>query len=101
MRFKAKLQSNTGIHELDLDLSHVKMSAEQQAIADRLFTRIKNEPIAADADDPCEAGKCLASKHLSPDEFSKIRGLKAQLGTSTAASGIIADFCLHVVVIPH
>ncbi len=100
MRFRAKLKSNTGDHELDLDLSHVHMTSEQRAISEKLFESIKDEPIKVDTHDPCEAGQCLASNYLSEDEFSKIRGLKAQLGTTALRPGVFIDYCIHVYVLP-
>lgn len=101
MRFKARLKSKSGEHGLDLDLSSVTMTQEQQIIAGKLFQSIQDEVIDIEAKDSCEQGKCVASKHLTPDEFSKIRGLKAELTTLPNPGGIIADFCIHVVRVPH
>jgi hypothetical protein len=98
MRFKTKLKSDTGEHELDVDLSHVHMTSEQRAIADKLFRSVQNETIDVRVVDPCEVGKCLASKHLPPDEFAKIRGLKAELASNITPNWIIIDFCIHPVV---
>ena len=95
MHFVTKLKSGSATHTLDLDLSHVNMTAEQRTIASKLFDKAKNEVIDVNAKDPCTEGKCLASKLLTPGEFEQVRGLKAQLGGHISSEWIIIDFCIH------
>lgn len=97
MRFKTQIKSQTGVHNLDLDLSQTEMTPEQLSIVGKLANSLHGEVIDGDAQDPCEDGHCLASKFLSQDEFSKIRGLRADIATaaSPAGIGIIIDFCVH------
>jgi hypothetical protein len=95
MRLALKVKSAADEHEMNLDLAGVVMTDEQREIVQKLAKSVRNEAIDVDADDPCEQGQCLASKHLSPDEFSKIRGLRVTLGTGVAHPHIIVDFCLH------
>ena len=98
MRFAATLKSGSSTHKLDLDVSEANMTEEQKRIASKLFEKAKDHPIDVDKKDPCEEGKCLASSLLSPDEFSKIRGLKAQLGSHITPEWIIIDFCIHPII---
>jgi hypothetical protein len=97
MRFTTQIKTQSGVHNLDLDLSQTEMSSAQQSIVAKLTKSLQGQVIDGDAQDPCEDGKCLASKYLSEDEFSQIRGLRADIATaaSPAGIGIIIDFCVH------
>jgi|ERR1700754_739605 hypothetical protein len=86
-----------GAATVQLDLSRVAMNDEQRAIVAKLLASLKSDERISAAEDQCEIGKCVASRYLSDDEFQKVRGLKATLGTDTRADTLIADFCLHVV----
>jgi hypothetical protein len=99
MRIKANLKSSTGRHMLEIDTTHVQMTHEQRDITTKLFEKVSGVEVDVDSPDPCEEGKCLASKYLEADEFSKVRGLSASLGTTTAPQAIIIDFCIHVLII--
>jgi hypothetical protein len=97
VRFKVKLQSDTGVHEMSLDLSHVNMTKEQEPIVQKLLKSVENEPIEVRGENPCTVGECLASKYLTPDEFSKIRDLRISLGTKVAHPNLACDFCLNCI----
>ena len=108
---KIHLQSEASI---ELDLAKVKMSDEQRQIVNKLLDRT---PGISFDDTSCIDINCHettlpdgteqdlsspARKLLSEDEFEKVRYLKASLGPegSGAASKIIINFCLHVIVLP-
>lgn len=101
MRLKTTLTSDVGTHSIDLDLSSVAMTPEQEAIVNKLLAKVNDGELNVDQADPCVHGQCVASQHLTPDEFSKVRDLKATLGSSTVTAGLFADFCLHVVKVPN
>lgn len=72
------------------------MTDEQRMIVGKLLSAIRStDQISVAEQDRCEVGQCIASKYLADDEFQKIRGLKATLGTGGATAGLICDFCLH------
>lgn len=100
MRLKTTLKSTSGIHSLDLDLTNMNLTSEQRPIVAKLADSLQNEVIDVEEKDPCEEGKCLASKFLTPDEFSKVRDLRAELATvaTPAGIGIIIDFCVHPLI---
>lgn len=98
MRFAANLKSGSSVHKLDLDVRSVEMTEAQRAIAAKLFEKVKDQEIDLDKKDPCEEGHCLASAHLSADEFAQIRGLKAKLGTQITPEWVIIDFCIHPII---
>lgn len=89
-----------GAAEVQLDLTKVKMSDEQRSIVQKLIASIKpSETVSISEQDQCEIGKCVASRYLPDEEFKKIRGLKATLGSEGATAGILCDFCLHFVAV--
>jgi len=90
------LQFESGVN-LDVDLSKVQMTAEQRAAVDKLAREVRELSVTE-----CTAEEgCPAQKFLSAEEFEKVRGLKATLGSggTSEARGVIVDFCLHAIVI--
>jgi hypothetical protein len=80
---------------ISVDLNKIKMSEEQRAILKKLISKIDSLDTAE-----CTKEGCPAQKHLSSEEFEKIRKLSATLAPLTPdlrAAGPIVDFCLHVV----
>lgn len=89
-----------GAAHVQIDMSRVNMTDDQRTIVNKLLASIKSsDQSSLLEDDKCEVGKCVASKYLPNDEFQKIRGLKATLGTEGATAGILCDFCLHFVAV--
>ena len=86
-----------GAATVQLDLSRIAMNDEQRAIVAKLLGSLKPDERIRAEDDHCEIGKCVASKYLADDEFQKIRGLKATLGTNSRSDTIFMDFCLKTV----
>lgn len=102
MKFSNKIKIDLGGEAtIDIDLSRVEMDSSQSKIVGKLMSALKDENVQLSDGDNCEAGACLASKYLEIDEFESIRGLKATLGSDTVSKGLICDFCLKCVSVPH
>src|SRR5437016_5461474 len=82
---------------VSIDLTKVKLTKEQRQIAGKLFSMVSEIPVGG-TKNPCEAGQCLASQHLTKDEFEKIRGVKVKLASLARPSWVIIDFCIHPLV---
>ncbi|WON74464.1 hypothetical protein [Nitrosospira sp. Is2] len=93
------LESGDGIVGITFDLKSVKMTEEQQAIVEKLFSQ---EPIAVvtEEDHTYELEKNKegpARKYLTQAEFESIRQLGVRLGTKGELKAAQCDFCLHCV----
>lgn len=90
-----------GASGVEIDLSRVKMTADQKNIVMKLLGSLRPEDrIDLAKEDKCEEGKCVSSRYLPANEFAQIRGLKASIGTDATLAGLICDFCLHCVTLP-
>jgi hypothetical protein len=80
--------------EVRVDLRRVNMTREQAGILDKLVRGLGDVAVQS-----CEGDRCPAQDVLEPDEFEKIRHLRATLGGTTGgvAAGPIVDFCLNVI----
>ena len=77
---------------VSVDLNQIKMTSSQSAILSKL---IRGKPGFTLAE--CTGDDCPAAERLTPDEFKQIRELKATLGASGEAAGLVCDFCLKCV----
>jgi hypothetical protein len=100
---KSDLQANIDVNgpvQLNVDFGSVPMTDAQRAVMEKLLAAVRADgPL--DVSDPtsCEAGACRASKYLTEDEFKQVRGLKAQMSVPGIEAYLIADSCLHVVIV--
>ena len=87
---------------IQFDLSDVKMTAEQREIVSKLFAQQPKAEIVWDGHDPDEeAGKQgPGSKFLTAQEFEKIRKLGVRIKGVSAPNSLVADFCLHILILP-
>jgi hypothetical protein len=81
-------------HAVSLDLSKHNLSSEQLLAVEKAARALSNSPDAT-----LLGSGCPAKAHLADDEFQRLKGLKASLGSTGGeiAAGVFMDFCLHVV----
>jgi hypothetical protein len=81
---------------LDVDLAELGLTQDQRLAVDKLIERASRIE-----DAQCVGDRCPAQDFLDPDDYKKVRGLKASLGAAddlAIANWIIIDFCIHPVV---